>query len=448
MVPLDPRQTLTEFGGAGLRSLPGLLERLRDRVQDGGSGDPPIHVVVDDYDLAASALAPLADVLPHARDVGLHLFIARRSGGAARALYDPVLSALRETGSVGLQMSGSPDDGPLVGGVRPRPLPPGRGVLVTRAGARTDHPGGLDGIVGVPMTVVCEVGPGVVRLLQPGPGPCAVPALVETVLDAGGEPLALLDDRPVATAALWRTVFEALLDGADAAQLVHPSWWSPRRVGAVAGAARGVVDTVTTSPRHRLLHRGAVFVEIGPDFVAIGDHQGVTGAETRWAEADIVADAVAGRVGGDGGAVHIDAPVGVPGAGALGSLIARRLHAAGRTVRQLADHELCAAAARSARPHSRGTATGRSGAPAQGTGRGSGDRSGRDDGDRGRRVGRVAPDRNARNGTRRRPGGRADTGRLVGAADHRRAWIRAGAGGVAGGPRRDPAHHPVARADG
>ena len=134
VVPLDPRQTLTEFGGAGLRSLPGLLERLRGRVEDGGSGDPPIHVVVDDYDLAASALAPLADVLPHARDVGLHLFIARRSGGAARALYDPVLSALRETGSVGLQMSGSPDDGPLVGGVRPRPLPPGRGVLVTRAG--------------------------------------------------------------------------------------------------------------------------------------------------------------------------------------------------------------------------------------------------------------------------------------------------------------------------
>ena len=56
------------------------------------------------------------------------------SGGAARALYDPVLSAVRETGSVGLQMSGCPDDGPLVGGVRPRPFPPGRGMLVTRAG--------------------------------------------------------------------------------------------------------------------------------------------------------------------------------------------------------------------------------------------------------------------------------------------------------------------------
>ena len=134
VVPLDPRQTLAEFGGGGLRLLPGLLESLRERVRGGGSGDPQIYVVVDDYDLAASALAPLADVLPHARDIGLHLLIARRSGGAARALYDPVLSALRESGAAGLQMSGCPDDGPLVGGVRPGPLPPGRGVLVTRSG--------------------------------------------------------------------------------------------------------------------------------------------------------------------------------------------------------------------------------------------------------------------------------------------------------------------------
>ena len=86
--------------------------------------------------------------------------------------------------------------------------------------------------------------------------------------------------------ALWRTVFESLLDAADAAQLVHPSWWSPRRAAAVADAARGVVDAVTTSPRHRLLHRGAVFVEIGRDFVAIGDHKASRRAETRWAAAD------------------------------------------------------------------------------------------------------------------------------------------------------------------
>ena len=199
------------------------------------------------------------------------------------------------------------------------------------------------------MTVVCEVGPGTVRILHPGSGPAADPALVEAVLDAGAEPLTLLDDRPVATAALWRTVFESLLDGAGAAQLVHPSWWSPRRAATVADAARGVVDAVTTSPRHRLLHRGVVFVEIGRDFVAVGDHEGVKATETRWAAVDDVADAVARRAGADGGAVHIDAPLGVPGAEVLGSLIARRLQSAGRTVRRLADHELCSAATRSAR---------------------------------------------------------------------------------------------------
>ena len=199
------------------------------------------------------------------------------------------------------------------------------------------------------MTVVCEVGPGTVRILHPGSGPAADPALVEAVLDAGAEPLTLLDDRPVATDALWRTVFESLLDAAGAAQLVHPSWWSPRRAATVADAARGVVDAVTTSPRHGLLHRGVVFVEIGRDFVAIGDHEGVKATETRWAAVDDVADAVACRAGADGGAVHIDAPLGVPGAEVLGSLIARRLQSAGRTVRRLADHELCTAATRSAR---------------------------------------------------------------------------------------------------
>jgi type VII secretion-associated protein (TIGR03931 family) len=199
------------------------------------------------------------------------------------------------------------------------------------------------------VTVVCEVGPGAVRILHPGSGPTADPTLVEAVLDAGAEPLTLVDDRPVVTEALWRTVFESLLDGAGAAQLVHPSWWSPRRAATVADAARSVVHTVTTSPRHGLLHRGVVFVEIGRDFVAVGGQEGVKGTETRWAPVDDVADAVACRVGADCGAVHIDAPLGVPGAEMLGSLIARRLLSAGRTVRQLADHELCTAATRSAR---------------------------------------------------------------------------------------------------
>jgi S-DNA-T family DNA segregation ATPase FtsK/SpoIIIE len=44
---------------------------------------------------------------------------------------------LRELGSPGMLMSGNRDEGPLLGNLRPSPLPPGRGWLVDRQhGAR------------------------------------------------------------------------------------------------------------------------------------------------------------------------------------------------------------------------------------------------------------------------------------------------------------------------
>jgi DNA segregation ATPase FtsK/SpoIIIE, S-DNA-T family len=58
--------------------------------------------------------------------------VARRSGGAGRSLFDPVLGRMRELGAPGLVLSGSPDEGALVGSVRPAPEPPGRGTLVDR----------------------------------------------------------------------------------------------------------------------------------------------------------------------------------------------------------------------------------------------------------------------------------------------------------------------------
>ncbi len=107
--------------------------QLRDRSWWQG---PDIYLVVDDYDLVAGAtgnpLTPLADFLPHAKDLGLHVVVARRSGGAARALFDPVLARMRDMGCAGLMMSATPDDGVLLGSVRPAPLPPGRGTLVAR----------------------------------------------------------------------------------------------------------------------------------------------------------------------------------------------------------------------------------------------------------------------------------------------------------------------------
>ena len=110
-------------------------QRLRDRCWWSG---PELYVIVDDYDLVATAagnpLAPLLEYLPHAADLGLHLVVARRSGGAARSMYEPVLAALHDLGAMGLVMSGDAADGPLIGSARPVPLPPGRGTLITRAG--------------------------------------------------------------------------------------------------------------------------------------------------------------------------------------------------------------------------------------------------------------------------------------------------------------------------
>lgn len=111
-------------------------QQLRTRSWWAG---PQIYVVVDDYDLVATStgnpLTPLADLVPHAKDLGLHLIVARRSSGAARAMFDPLLTRLREPGCTGLMLSADPEEGVLLGTVRPAPLPPGRGTLITRGDA-------------------------------------------------------------------------------------------------------------------------------------------------------------------------------------------------------------------------------------------------------------------------------------------------------------------------
>jgi S-DNA-T family DNA segregation ATPase FtsK/SpoIIIE len=125
------------------RRLPGpdvTAEQLRARSWWKG---PDLYLLVDDYDLVAGGgagsnpLAPLAEFLGQARDIGLHVVVTRRSGGASRALYEPMLMRLRELGSPGIVMSGDKSEGVLLGNVKPSPQPPGRGWLVTRReGAR------------------------------------------------------------------------------------------------------------------------------------------------------------------------------------------------------------------------------------------------------------------------------------------------------------------------
>jgi S-DNA-T family DNA segregation ATPase FtsK/SpoIIIE len=108
-------------------------EQLRDRSWWRG---PEVFVVVDDYDLvvtqSSNPLLPLVEFLPQSKDVGLHLVLARRSGGASRALFDPVIGRLREIAQPAMVMSCSRDEGVLVGTYRPQILAPGRGMLVSR----------------------------------------------------------------------------------------------------------------------------------------------------------------------------------------------------------------------------------------------------------------------------------------------------------------------------
>lgn len=116
----------------------GVTQRqLRDRSWWTG---PEVYVVIDDYDLVAAAageaLTAITEYLPHAGDLGLHLVVARRSGGAARAMFEPLLAGLRDFGCLALVMSADPEDGPLPGAVPAAALPPGRGLLISRDGGR------------------------------------------------------------------------------------------------------------------------------------------------------------------------------------------------------------------------------------------------------------------------------------------------------------------------
>ncbi|MRH89347.1 type VII secretion protein EccCa [Nocardia sp. SYP-A9097] len=130
--------TLKEVAGFVSQRIPGAditPAQLRDRSWWTG---PEVYVIVDDYDMVASnnPLLPLVELLPQARDIGLHVIIARRAGGAGRALFDPVLGPLKDMSVAAMLMSTPKDEGVLLGDVRPVQYPPGRGMLVSRTHGR------------------------------------------------------------------------------------------------------------------------------------------------------------------------------------------------------------------------------------------------------------------------------------------------------------------------
>ncbi|MFI6178671.1 type VII secretion protein EccCa [Nonomuraea sp. NPDC051191] len=107
-------------------------EQLRARDWWKGSD---LYIVVDDYDLVATSnnpLLPLVELLPQARDIGLHLIMSRAMGGLGRAMFDPVIQRIKDMASPAVILSGSRDEGFLFGNVRAQPQPPGRGFVVDR----------------------------------------------------------------------------------------------------------------------------------------------------------------------------------------------------------------------------------------------------------------------------------------------------------------------------
>ncbi len=97
---------------------------------------PTVYVIVDDYDLVSTSsgnpLGALTELLPFARDVGVRFIVARSTAGAGRASYEPFMQRMKELGAQGVVLAGDPDEGDLLGGVRPRPMPTGRGIFVSR----------------------------------------------------------------------------------------------------------------------------------------------------------------------------------------------------------------------------------------------------------------------------------------------------------------------------
>lgn len=109
-------------------------QQLKERSWWSG---PDLFVMIDDYDLIPGGslshpLGPLVEFLPQARDIGLRVVVARRSGGAGRAMMDPIVGRLKDLSCNGLVMSGSRDEGGLFGGYKASAMPPGRGMLVSR----------------------------------------------------------------------------------------------------------------------------------------------------------------------------------------------------------------------------------------------------------------------------------------------------------------------------
>ncbi|MBX9391515.1 type VII secretion protein EccCa [Streptomonospora nanhaiensis] len=130
------REMMSAAAGAMKERLPGpdiTPDRLRKR--DWWTG-PELFLVVDDYEMVAgsgpSPLAPLLPMLSQGAEIGMHLILVHAAGGFGRASGDPVIRSLIDGNTPSILFSAPQSEGVLFGNVRPRRMPPGRALWISR----------------------------------------------------------------------------------------------------------------------------------------------------------------------------------------------------------------------------------------------------------------------------------------------------------------------------
>jgi S-DNA-T family DNA segregation ATPase FtsK/SpoIIIE len=139
---IDPRRSLSGSAVAGVfrgaTSAGETAELVRELAASAAGGHGPAArdvLIVDDLELVtgrtnSAVLQPLLELLPFAADIGLSVVCARRLSGYARGAYEPFFAGFLELCDCAVVLSGDPAEGPVIGGVRPRRLPAGRGQFV------------------------------------------------------------------------------------------------------------------------------------------------------------------------------------------------------------------------------------------------------------------------------------------------------------------------------
>jgi type VII secretion-associated protein (TIGR03931 family) len=214
---------------------------------------------------------------------------------------------------------------------------------------------------------IIEAGPGELRRLCCG----AVVAddsdgseVREAALCAIDDCVGLVGGRPVAVDALWSAALRSLDCAPEGAGygmvVVHPSWWSPTRVGVITAAAKSLPGDVSVRPRSWLLSqasnadRDAIVVEIAERVVSVAGARtvGVPRRAQQHPGAEEVAAVIGEISSGATTVVLIDAPSAVTEAPALAALIAGEVRRLGQRAVEINPTRLLrlAASVRSALP--------------------------------------------------------------------------------------------------